>query len=69
VKKLPFTERVTGYLQFEAFNVFNTQYDTSRRTDEYSLISGTTNLNFIGSYGTAVRRYQPGWYYRAARSV
>ena len=23
-KKLPFTERVTGYLQFEAFNVFNT---------------------------------------------
>ena len=52
VKKLPFTERVTGYLQFEAFNVFNTQYDTGRRTDEYSLTSGTTNLNFIGSYGT-----------------
>jgi outer membrane receptor protein involved in Fe transport len=52
VKKLPFTERVTGYLQFEAFNVFNTQYDTNRRTDEYSLTSGTTNLNFIGSYGT-----------------
>src|SRR5438132_1813775 len=23
-KKLPFTERVTGYLTFEAFNVFNT---------------------------------------------
>ncbi|PYV74240.1 MAG: hypothetical protein DMG96_20770 [Acidobacteria bacterium] len=52
VKKLPFTERVTGYLQFEAFNVFNTPYDTSRRTDEYSLTSGTTNLGLIGSYGT-----------------
>jgi hypothetical protein len=50
-KKLPFTERVTGYLQFEAFNVFNTPYDTGRRTDEYSLTSGST-LSFIGSYGT-----------------
>ncbi|HUS07680.1 MAG TPA: hypothetical protein VMZ52_15345, partial [Bryobacteraceae bacterium] len=49
-KKLPFTERVTGYLQFEAFNVFNTPYDTSRRTAEYSL-SGTT-LTPIASYGT-----------------
>src|SRR5439155_996049 len=47
----PFTERVTGYLQFEAFNVFNTPYDTGRRTDEYSLTSGST-LSFIGSYGT-----------------
>ncbi len=50
-KKLPFTERVTGYLQFEAFNVINTPYDTGRRTDEYSLTSGST-LSFIGSYGT-----------------
>ena len=52
VKKLPFTEHVTGYLQFEAFNVFNTPYDTSRRTDEYSLTTATSTLNFIGSYGT-----------------
>src|SRR5207249_9988956 len=50
VKKLPFTEHVTGYLQFEAFNVFNTPYDTSRRTDEYSLTNATSTLNFIGSY-------------------
>src|SRR5437667_2154999 len=36
-KKLPFTERVTGYLQIEAFNLFNTPYDTSRRAAEYNL--------------------------------
>jgi outer membrane receptor protein involved in Fe transport len=35
-KKLPFTERVTGYLQIEAFNLFNTPYDTSRITQEYT---------------------------------
>jgi len=51
-KKLPFTERVTGYLQFEAFNVFNTPYDTSRRTAEYSLNNATSTLSYIGSYGT-----------------
>jgi hypothetical protein len=49
-KKLPFSERVTGYLTFEAFNVTNSQYDTSKRTAEYSL-SGTT-LSYIPSYGT-----------------
>jgi outer membrane receptor protein involved in Fe transport len=49
-KKLPLTERVTGYLTFEGFNIFNTQYNTSRRTDEYSL-NGTT-LSYISSYGT-----------------
>jgi hypothetical protein len=49
-KKMPFTERFTGYLTFEAFNIFNRQYNTSRRSDEYSL-SGTT-LSYIPSYGT-----------------
>ena len=49
-KKMPFTERFTGYLTIEAFNLFNTQYNTSRRTDEYSL-NGTT-LSYIPSYGT-----------------
>src|SRR5215831_1271378 len=49
-KKLLFKERWTAYITFEAFNVFNTPYDTARRTAEYSL-SGTT-LNYIPSYGT-----------------
>jgi len=35
-KKLAFTERVTGYLTFEAFNLFNTPYDTSRNAQEYT---------------------------------
>jgi len=48
--KVPFTERVTGYLTFKLSNIFNRQYNTSRRTDEYSL-SGTT-LSYIPSYGT-----------------
>lgn len=49
-KKLPFTERVTGYLQFEAFNVFNTPYDTQRNAQEYNL-NGTT-LTYLSGYGT-----------------
>jgi outer membrane receptor protein involved in Fe transport len=51
-KKLPFTERVTLYLQFEAFNVFNTQYDTNRRNAEYSLNTTTSTLTPISSYGS-----------------
>jgi hypothetical protein len=51
-KKLPISERVTGYLQFEAFNVFNTPYDTSVRTAEYSLNTATSTLSYIPSYGT-----------------
>jgi hypothetical protein len=49
-KKVPITERVTGYLQFEAFNLFNTPYDTSRRSAEYDL-SGT-NLKLRTDYAT-----------------
>jgi outer membrane receptor protein involved in Fe transport len=49
-KRLPFGERVTLYLQFEAFNVFNTPYDTSRRTAEFN----TSNfiISPISSYGS-----------------
>src|SRR5207247_3616925 len=42
-KKIPFTERVTGYLTFEAFNIFNRQYNTNIRTDE-SRLTGTTHM-------------------------
>ena len=51
-KKLPFTERVVGYLTFEAFNVFNTPYDTGRRTDMYSLNTTTNTFSYVPSYGT-----------------
>ena len=36
-RKLPFSERVVGYLQFEAFNVTNTPYDTSKRSAHYNV--------------------------------
>ena len=51
-KKLPFTERITVYLQFEAFNVFNTPFDTNRRAAEYSLTTATNTLFPIASYGS-----------------
>ena len=51
-KRLPFTERVNLYMQFEAFNVFNTPYDTGRRTDKYSLNIATSTLSYISSYGS-----------------
>ena len=49
-KKLPFTERITGYLQIEAFNLFNTPYDTSRRSVEYNLVG--TALVYRSDYAT-----------------
>jgi outer membrane receptor protein involved in Fe transport len=66
-KKLPFGERFTAYLTFEAINVFNTPYDLSRRTVEYNLVGSA--LQFRGDYaspsadalspdGTTARRAQ-----------
>ncbi len=70
-KKLPFSERVIGYLTFEAFNVFNTPYDTGVRAAEYNLNTATNTLSYISSYasgsstasspdGTNARRAQAG---------
>jgi outer membrane receptor protein involved in Fe transport len=42
-KKLPFSERVTGYLIIEAFNLFNTPYDTSRNNTEYTFNNCTAS--------------------------
>jgi hypothetical protein len=36
-RSLPFSESVKGYLMFEAFNAFNTQYNTSVNTQAYSV--------------------------------
>ncbi len=66
-KKFPITERVTGFLNFEAFNLFNTPYDTSRTGAEYTLVG--TALVYRSSYnapnstasnpdGTSARRAQ-----------
>jgi len=39
-KVLPFTERVHAYLNLEAFNVFNTQYNTFVNTEAYRAANG-----------------------------
>lgn len=39
-RELPFTERVRAYLNFEAFNVFNTISNTFVNTEAYSLSGG-----------------------------
>jgi hypothetical protein len=42
-RDLPFTERVRGMLMFEAFNAFNTQFNTSVNTIAYQATSGVLN--------------------------
>jgi len=49
-RTLPFSERVKGYLMFEAFNVFNTQYNTSVNTAAYIATKGV--LNPVSGLGT-----------------
>jgi hypothetical protein len=39
-KVLPFSERIQGYINFEAFNVFNTQYNTFVLTEAYRVANG-----------------------------
>jgi hypothetical protein len=49
-RELPFTERVKSYLMFEAFNVFNTQYNTGLNTTAYTASGGV--LKPVSSFGT-----------------
>lgn len=39
-RELPFTERVRAWINFEAFNVTNSPYDTGVNTEAYSLTGG-----------------------------
>ena len=66
-RKLPFSEKVSGMLMFEAFNVFNTQYNTAVNATAFTASGGVlkpvTNLGW-GSQsqafpdGTNARRMQ-----------
>lgn len=49
-RELPFTERVKGYLQFEAFNVTNSVVDTFRLTERYSATNGV--ITPTANYGS-----------------
>jgi hypothetical protein len=48
-RQLPFTERIKAQLMFEAFNVFNTQYNTSINTTAYTASGGV--LKPVTSFG------------------
>ncbi len=72
-KKLPFSERVVGYLTFEAFNVFNTPYDhqpprnrvrLKRRNRERRNPEIKNRLR-----DSELDRGQPGRHYRPPRTV
>ena len=59
-REIPFTERVKGYLQFEAFNVTNTPYNTSIRTTQYTVSAQT--LTPVASFksGSASQAFPDG---------
>jgi hypothetical protein len=59
-RALPFSERVKGYLMFEAFNVFNTQYNTSVNTQAYSATAGVLKPNATLGVGTASQGFPDG---------
>jgi hypothetical protein len=69
-RELPFTERVKGYLMFEAFNVFNTEYNTSVSTSAFTASGGilkpVTTVNTAGNtvtslgFGTASQAFPDG---------
>jgi hypothetical protein len=56
-RTLPFSERIQGSLMFEAFNVFNTQYDTSINAIAYTATSGV--LKPVAGVGTGTASYDP----------
>ena len=47
-RALPFSERVRGYLMFEAFNIFNTQYNTSLNTSAFTSSGGVVGKPVAG---------------------
>ena len=49
-RSIPFTERIHAQLMFEAFNVFNTQFNTGINTTAYTASGGI--LKPVASYGT-----------------
>jgi outer membrane receptor for ferrienterochelin and colicin len=63
---LPFTERIKGMLMFEAFNAFNTQYDTSLNTIAFTATSGV--LKPVAGVGTGTSSYDPVYGTNARRA-
>ncbi|HEY2016285.1 MAG TPA: carboxypeptidase regulatory-like domain-containing protein [Bryobacteraceae bacterium] len=66
-RSLPFSERVKGTLMFEAFNAFNTQYNTGVNTQAYSLTGNVLKpVNGLG-VGNASQGFPDGTNARRAQ--
>ncbi|WP_321473623.1 TonB-dependent receptor domain-containing protein [uncultured Paludibaculum sp.] len=59
-RPLPFTERISGRLTFEAFNVLNTQFDTNVSAIAYTVSNGIFVPVSTAGAGTASRGYVTG---------
>ncbi len=59
-RTLPFTERIKGNLMFEAFNMFNTQYNTSINTAMYTAAAGVLKPIANVGNGTASQGFPDG---------
>jgi hypothetical protein len=59
-RNLPFTERVKGQLIFEAFNVFNTQYNTGILTTAYTASGGIIKPQAGFGNGSASQGFPDG---------
>jgi len=66
-KVLPINERVKLYLNFEAFNVTNTQVDTTLNAQAYSVRSGTLTPTVAYGTGTASGGFPDGTNARRAQ--
>jgi len=59
-RTLPFTERVRGNLIFEAFNMFNTQYNTAVNTSMYQAAAGVLRPQANVGNGTQSQGFPDG---------
>jgi hypothetical protein len=59
-RALPFNERIKGYLNFEAFNAFNTITNTSINTQAYTATNGTLKPTASLGTGTASQGFPDG---------
>jgi hypothetical protein len=66
-KLLPFSERITGMFNFEAFNVSNSQYNTGEITEAFNLTNGVIRPSAGLGNGTASQGFPDGTNARRAQ--
>ncbi|MBM3757436.1 MAG: TonB-dependent receptor [Acidobacteria bacterium] len=66
-KILPFSERITGMFNFEAFNISNSQYNTGEFTEAFNLTAGVIRPTIGLGNGTASQGFPDGTNARRAQ--